>query len=41
MRAQEKEAQKAQTWDMWLDGASEQQIADGIQVHQTTVRGVG
>jgi transposase len=37
LRAQEKEVQKAETWDMWLDGASEQQIADAIQVHQTTI----
>ena len=37
MRAQEKEADKNNAWDMWLDGASEQQIADELQIHQTTV----
>jgi transposase len=36
-RAREKEAQKERAWDMWLDCKTEQQIADAIQVHQTTV----
>ena len=37
IRAREKEAQKEHAWDLWLDCKTEQQIADAIQVHQTTV----
>lgn len=37
IRALEKEAQKNTAWDMWLDGGTEQQIAEEVQVHQTTV----
>ncbi|HXW89367.1 MAG TPA: DNA methyltransferase [Terriglobales bacterium] len=37
IRAREKEALKERAWDMWLDGATEQEIADEVQVHQTTV----
>ena len=37
IRAKEKQAQKDRAWDLWLNGATEQQIAEEIQVHQTTV----